>query len=183
MNLKEVGDIFAEIFYFKGLENRDDYYQEFIYFFGEREILYKIETLYNESGVEGIGKLFTLKTKKWVELAYLEEKIKELERLEKTVSIKGIKQNKGDKSRTTNTNNTNEVIPFDIKESIENEKNRNVIYETEVIIDNFTIVFIFVYTDFSKEKIDYFLKKFKNYSEYRYIIYKDIINMITLQVY
>ena len=183
MKLKEISNLFNEIDYFKGIYNKDDYFQEFIYLYGERELLMKVEALYNTGGVSSVGKLFTLKTNKWVELSSIDNKIKTIEITDKTVTNTGTKINKGGKTRQTNSNNTNEVIPFDVVESIQNEKDINTIEEVESNSDDLTTENKVVYSGFSKEKIDYFIKKFENYSEYRYTIYSDIINMLTLQIY
>lgn len=183
MKLKEINNLFNEIDYFNGIDNKDDYFQEFIYLFGERDLLSKVETIYNEAGVVGIGKLFNLKTKKWIEFSTLDDKIKALETTDRTVLTTGTKSNSGGKTRQTNSNNTNEVTPFDVVESIQNEKDTNTIEEFESNTDDLTTENKIVYSGFSKEKIDYFIKKFENYSEYRYTIYNDIINMLTLQIY
>ena len=183
MKLKEINNLFNEIDYFKGIDNKDDYFQEFIYLFGERDLLLKVETLYIEKGVTGVGKLFNLKTKKWIEFSTLDEKINELEKTDRTVLTTGTKTNTGGKTRQTNSNNTNEVTPFDVVESIQNEKDTNTIEEVESNTDDLTTENKTVYSGFSKEKIGYFIKKFENYSEYRYTIYNDIINMLTLQIY
>lgn len=183
MKLKEINNLFNEIDYFNGIENREDYYQEFIYLFGERDLLSKVETLYIEEGVTAVGRLFSLKSKKWIEIIALDEKIKTLESSDRTVLTTGTKTNTGGRTRQTNTNNINEVIPFDVTESIQNEKDTNNIEEVESNSDDLSIENKTVYSGFSKEKIDYFIKEFKNYREYRYTIYKDIVNMLTLQLY
>lgn len=183
MKLKEINNLFNEIEYFKGVENKDDYYQEFIYLFGDRELLSKIEMLYNEQGVSSVGKLFNLKTKKWIELSQLNAKIQTIELTDKTVTNTGTQTNRGGKTRKTNTNNVNEITPFDVDESLENEKNINVLDETESNNDDLTTENKTVYSGFSKEQIDYFLNKFEKYNEYRYLIYTDIVNMLTLQIY
>ena len=183
MKLKEINNLFNEIQYFNGIEKADDYYQEFIYLFGDRDLLSKVETLYTEKGVSGVGKLFSLKTKKWIELSNIDEKINELENSDRTVLTTGTKNNTGGKTRQTNSSNTNEVIPFDVKESVENEKDTNTIEEVESNTDDLTTENKVVYSGFSKEKIDYFINKFENYREYRYTIYRYIINMLTLQIY
>ena len=183
MKLKEIDNLFNEINYFNGIENRDDYYNEFLYLFGERDLLNKVENIFLEHGPRGVGKLFILKTKKWIEFSTLETKINELETVERTVTTTGKKVNNGGKTRKTNTNNTSEVIPFDVVESVENEINENSVDEIETNNDDLTSDNKTVYTGFSKEKIDYFINKFENYSEYRYLIYNEIINMLTLQIY
>ena len=183
MKLKEIDNLFNEINYFNGIENRDDYYNEFLYLFGERDLLNKVENIFLEHGSSGVGKLFILKTKKWIEFSTLETKINELETVERTVTTTGKKVNSGGKTRKTNTNNTSEVIPFDVVGSVENEINENSVDESETNNDDLTSDNKTVYTGFSKEKIDYFINKFENYSEYRYLIYNEIINMLTLQLY
>lgn len=183
MKLKEITNLFNEIEYFKGIAEREHYYREFIYVFGERDLLMKVENLFNTEGVASVGKLFTLKTKKWVELSLIDEKIKTIELSDKTVTNTGTKINKGGKTRKTNTNNVNEITPFDVDESLENEKNVNVLDEIESNNDDLTTENKTIYSGFSKEQIDYFLNKFDNYGEYRYLIYKDIVNMLTLQIY
>ena len=183
MKLKEINNLFNEIDYFKGMDNKEDYNEEFLYLYGERDLLSKVETLYTEKGTPGVGKLFSLKTKKWIELSTLDEKINALEATDRTVLTTGTKTNTGGRTRQTNSNNTNEVTPFDVVESIQNEKDTNTIEEVESNSDDLTTENKIVYSGFSKEKIDYFIKKFKNYSEYRYKIYNDIINMLTLQIY
>ena len=183
MKLKEINNLFNEIEYFKGIDNKDDYFQEFIYLFGERDLLLKVETLYAEKGVAGVGKLFSLKTKKWIDFSTLDEKIKTLETTDRTVLTTGTKTNIGGKTRQSKSNNTNEVIPFDVVESVQNEKDTNTIEELESNTDDLNVENKTVYSGFSKEKIDYFIRKFEKYSEYRYKIYNDIINMLTLQIY
>ena len=183
MKMKEINNLFNHIQYFMGVNNREEYYNEFIYLFGERELLSKVETLYIEQGVDGVGKLFNLKTKKWIEFSTLDDKINVLETTDRTVLTTGTKTNTGGKTRQTNSNNTNEIIPFDEDVSVENEKDTNTIEEVESNSDDLTTKNVIVYSGFSKEKIDYFIKKFENYREYRYTIYSDIINMMTLQIY
>ena len=183
MKLKEINNLFNEIGYFKSIENKEDYYQEFIYLFGERDLLNKVETLYNDKGVTAVGKLFNLKTKKWIEILSLDEKINTLINSEKTVLNTGTKKNEGGRTRQTNSNNTNEVTPFDIVESIEDGKNTNTTSETESNTDDLTTENKIVYSGFSKEQINYMINKFENYKEYRYTIYNDIVNMLTLQIY
>ena len=183
MKLKEINNLFAEIPFFTSFNNRNDYYNEFLYLFGERVLLKKVENIFIEQGTKGVGKLFNLKTKKWIEFSVLETKINELEISDTTVTTKGTKVNSGGKTRKTNTNNTSEVVPFDVVESIENEVNENIVDEIETNKDDLTTDNKTIYTGFSKEKIDYFINKFENYSEYRYLIYNEIINMLTLQLY
>ena len=183
MKLIEINNLFDEITFFKDIKNKEDYYQEFIYLFGEREILSKIETLYINHGVNSVGKLFNLKTNKWIELSQLNDKIKTIELTDKTVTTTGSQINKGDKTRKTNTNDVNEITPFDVDVSIENEKNVNVLDEIESNTDDLTTENKVIYSGFSKEQTEYFLNKFEKYIEYRYLIYTDIVNMLTLQIY
>ena len=187
MKLKELEtdnkNLFDEIDYFKMLEDTNPYFQEFIFLYGERDLISKVELLFNETGLSGVGSLFTLKTDKWNDVKLIDDKITELENTDRTVINTGSKVNKGDKTRVSNTNNVNEVIPFDVEESFENEKNLNNLDEIENSTDDLSTENKAIYTGFSKDKINYFQNRFMNYIEYRCLIYEDIINMITLQLY
>ena len=183
MKLKEINNLFNEIDYFKGFENKEDYYQEFIFLFGERDLLTKVENLYNTRGSSSIGALFNLHSPKWIELVTLNVKIKSIGLSDKTVTTTGTKSNKGDKTRKSNTNNVNEITPFDVDESLENEKNVNVLDEVESNSDDLTTENKVIYSGFSKEQLDYFQNKFETKKDYRCLIYEDITNMLTLQLY
>ena len=187
MKLKELKEesknLFDEIDFFKGLGNTKPYYIEFIYLYGERDLINKIETIFNDSGLHGVGELFTLKTEKWLDLKLTVDKIKTIENTDKTVINTGTKVNQGDRTRQTNTQDVNKVTPFDVAESIENEQSSNILNESENSTDNLTIENKSIYTGFSKEKVDYFLERFKTYIEYRKLVYSDIVNMLTLQLY
>lgn len=187
MKLKELREdsknLFDEIDFFKGLENTNHYYTEFIYLYGERELINKVETIFNDRGLRGIGELFTLNTEKWLDFKLTIDKIKTLENTDRTVINTGSKINTGDKTRQTSTQDVNKVTPFDVDESIENEQSSNILNENENSTDNLTTEHKAIYTGFSKEKVEYFLKRFKTYTEYRKLIYSDIVNMLTLQIY
>ena len=187
MKLKELEtdnkNLFDEIDYFKMLEDTDPYYQEFIYLYGERDLISKVELLFNETGLSGVGSLFTLKTDKWNDVKLIGDKIKTLENTDRTVINTGAKVNKGDRTKQTNSHDANQVTPFDVKESIENEQNNNTLDEVENSTDDLTTENKSVYTGFSRDKVNYFLNRFKSYIEYRRLIYNDIVNMLTLQIY
>lgn len=176
-------NLFDKIDYFKALGDPTPYYQEFIFLYGERELISKVETDFTENGLTNIGGLFTLKTSKWNDFKLIDDKIKDIETTDRKVVNTGTQLNTGDKTRKSNTSNVNEVTPFDISDSIENEQNSNNLDESENSKDNSTTENTTLYTGFSKDKIDYFLNRFKNYEEYRRLIYIDIINVLTLQVY
>lgn len=187
MKLKDLktddGNLFDEIDFFKGLGDTTSYYEEFIYLYGERDLINKVELMFTEIGLTSVGGLFTLKTEKWTDLQLIDDKIKDIENTDRTVVNTGSRVNKGDKTRQLNTNNVNEVIPFDVIESFENEKNLNNSDEVENSTDDLTTENKSVYTGFSRDKINYFLNRFNRYTEYRRLIYADIVDMITLQLY
>ena len=189
MLLKELksksGDknLFDFIDFFNEIPDTKPYYNEFIFLYGERDLISKVELIFNETGLSGVGSLFTLKNDKWNDVKLIDDKITELENTDRTVINTGSKVNKGDKTRKSNTNNINEVIPFDVEESFENEKNLNNLDEIENSTDDLSTENKAIYTGFSRDKIDYLQNRFMNYMEYRYLIYEDIVNMITLQLY
>lgn len=176
-------NLFDTIDYFKALGDTAPYYQEFIFLYGERELISKVEDDFTKNGLTNIGSLFTLKTSKWNDFKLIDDKIKDMETTDRKVVNTGTQLNTGDKTRKSNTNNVSEVTPFDVPDSIENDQNTNTIDETENNKDNSSTENTTLYTGFSKDKIRYFLNRFKNYDEYRRLIYIDIINVLTLQVY
>lgn len=187
MKLKELNveskNLFDEIDFFKGMGDTNPYYTEFIYLYGERDLINKVETIFNDKGLPGVGELFTLKTEKWLDLKLTVDKIKTIENTDRTVINTGTKVNQGDRTRQTNTQDVNKVTPFDVVESIENEQSNNTLNESENSTDNLTTENKSIYTGFSKEKVKYFLERFKTYTEYRKLVYNDIVNMLTLQLY
>lgn len=176
-------DLFDEIEFFKTLENRKAYFNEFKFLYGERDLLSKVEDLYNEQGLQGVGSLFVLNTDKWNDYKLILSKINDIESSDKTVTISGSKTGQGGKIRKSNTKNNNSVIPFDVSNSIENEQNSNNLDETETNNDSQTVENKTVYSGYDKDKINHFLNRFKNYPEYRKFIYSDIVNMLASQIY
>lgn len=176
-------NLFDEIEFFKTLDNRKSYFNEFIFLYGERDLLSKVVDLYNKQGLQGIGSLFVLKTDKWNDYKLILSKVKEIESSDKTVTITGSKIGQGGKIRKSNTKNNSSVVPFDISDSINNEQNSNNLDETETNNDSQTVENKTVYNGYDKDKIDHFLSRFKNYTEYRKFIYSDIVNMLALQIY
>lgn len=176
-------NLFDTIDFFKTIGNTSAYYQEFIYLYGDRDLISKVETDFTENGLTNVGLLFTLKTDKWTNLKSLDDKIKELETTDTKVVNTGTQLNTGDKTRKSNTSNVNEVTPFDVVESFENEQNSNNLDETENSTDNLTTENTKLYSGFSKERMNYFINRFKNYEEYRRLIYIDIVDMLSLQLY
>lgn len=176
-------NLFDKIDYFKALGDTKSYYQEFIYLYGDRDLISKVENDFTENGLASIGGLFTLKTSKWNDFKLIDDKIKDIETTDRKVTNTGTVLNTGDKTRKSNTSNVDEVTPFDVPDSVENNQTTNTIDETENNKDNSSTENTTLYTGFSKDKINYFLNRFKNYEEYRRLIYKDIVNMLTLQLY
>ena len=176
-------NLFDTIDYFKALGDTTPYYQEFIYLYGDRDLVSKVENDFTENGLANIGALFTLKTSKWNDFKLIDDKIKDIENTDRKVVNTGTRLNTGDKTRKSNTSNVNEVTPFDVPDSIENDQNSSNLDETENSKDNLSTENTTFYTGFTKDKIAYFLNRFKNYEEYRRLIYIDIVNMLTLQLY
>lgn len=176
-------NLFDEIEFFKSLDNRKSYFNEFIFLYGERDLLSKVVDLYNKQGLQGVGSLFVLNTDKWNDYKLILSKVSEIESSDKTVTITGSKTGQGGKIRKSNTKNNASVIPFDVSDSIENEQNSNNLDETETNNDSQTVENKTVYRGYDKDKITYFLNRFKNYTEYRKFIYSDIVNILALQIY
>ena len=100
------------ISFFDDIVDTKPYFIELAFKYGERELLTKVEDLYLDSGLGGIGKVFDLKRYEWEQLEMLSEKIVEDGLLETTVTKTTDKTDTVEKSGS----NTSEVSDDDFIE-------------------------------------------------------------------
>lgn len=175
------------ISFFDGITDTKPYFMELIHLYGNRNLLTAIEELFKVDGLGSIGLIFDLKRNDWQDLENVSNIIKETALTETNIIT-----NKNDNSTLTKDNevtgtdnNTDYIIPFDIdieQEQSKTNKNNN-ISTTENINNENTGKTERVYKGFDKERINTLIKLFKTHPNYRYEIYKDIVNMLCLQVY
>lgn len=183
----EEHNLFDFISFFDGMSDTKPYFTELTYLYGNRVLLPAIEELFNADGLGPIGLIFDLKSEEWGELENIANIIKENVTTETTIVT-----NKNDISTmsknsdvTNNDDNKDYIIPFDENTEYEQSKsskenniitNENINNENEGITEK-------IYQGFNRERINLLIRIFKTYPNYRCEIYKDIVNMLCLQVY
>ena len=191
MRLKELKNkeynLFDFITFFDGIPDTKPYFTELIYLYGNRTLLPAIEDLFKTDGLSSIGLIFDLKKQEWGDLENISNIIKENITTETKIIT-----NKNDNSAmsknsnvSNNDNNKDYIIPFDEDAEFEQSKtskenniitNENINNENEGRKET-------IYQGFNRYRINLLNRMFKKYPNYRYEIYKDIVNMLCLQVY
>jgi len=191
MKLKELKNneynLLDFISFFDGISDTKPYFTELSYLYGNRTLLPAIEELFKADGLGSIGLIFDLKRIEWMNLENISNIIKENVTTETTVIT-----NKNDTSTvnknsnvTNNDDNKDYIIPFDENNEYEQSKTskENTIISDENINNENNGKIETTYQGFNKDRINYLIRIFKTYPNYRYEIYKDIVNMLCLQVY
>ena len=191
MRLKELKNdeynLFDFISFFDGIPDTKPYFTELTYLYGNRTLLPAIEELFKADGLGSLGLIFDLKSQEWGELENISNIIKENVTMETTIIT-----NKNDASImsknsnvSNNDNNKDYIIPFDENEEYEQSKTtkENSIISNENINNENEGTTETTYQGFNKDRINLLIRIFKTYPNYRYEIYKDIVNMLCLQVY
>lgn len=191
MKLKELKNdehnLFDFISFFDGIPDTKPYFTELTYLYGNRVLLPAIEELLKADGLGSIGLIFDLKSQEWGDLENISNIIKENVTMETTIIT-----NKNDASImsknsnvSNNDNNKDYIIPFDENEEYEQSKTskENSIISNENINNENEGTTETTYQGFNKDRINLLIRIFKRYPNYRYEIYKDIVNMLCLQVY
>lgn len=191
MKLKNIRDdsinLLDAISYFDNIEDTKPYYNELMYLYGNRELLPYIEDLYINEGINGVGMLFDLKKGEWENLENISSVITENVLTDKKVITTIWNTGNVNKTGTRNQeNNTNDyVVPYDEEEETKQSNNINTdsYNDSEDVTTNDKGNTEVLYTGYDKDKLDYLTNLFKNYPDYRYKVYQDIVNMLCLQIY
>ena len=191
MKLKEMKNsefnLLDGISFFDGMPNTSSYFNELMYLYGNRTIVQAVEELFILEGVLSVGRLFDLKSLEWEDLQNLSNVINEDISTSRTVTVNKTNQANTQKTGSTIQENENKeyVVPFDEVEDYKQGGNtRSDQYDnTETLASDDEGTTETVYSGFSKEKIEYLTMMFKNYPNFRYKIYGDIVSMLCLQVY
>lgn len=192
MLLKELksksGDknLFDFIDYFNEIPDTMPYYNEFILKYGNKQLIQAIEELNFVDGLGAIGSIFILKSEDWKNTKTIDDKIKQLSIDDRKVITTNEDTGNVTKDRVNNENrnNTENVIPYDTDSELKiNSRNDiNSYNDNETLEDIRTGKKETVYTGYDRNKL-YYLERFKTQTNYRYIIYDEIVNMLCLQIY
>lgn len=191
MKLKELKNdehnLLDFISFFNRIPNSKPYFIELTYLYGNRTLLPAIEELFKADGLGSVGLIFDLKSKEWADLENISNIIKENVTQETTIITN--KNNTSTLNKNSNAsnndNNKDYIIAFDDNNEYEQSKTskENTIISSENVNNKNDEKAEKTYKGFNKDRIDYLVEIFKTYPNYRYEIYKDIVNMLCLQVY
>lgn len=192
MLLKELksksGDnnLFDFIDYFNEISDTKPYYTEFILKYGNKQLIQAIAELNDVDGLGAIGSIFILKSEDWKDKESLNDKIKQLSFDDRKVTTTNEDTGniKKDRINSENRNNTENVVPYDSDSELKTNTRNDVnsYNDNETLEDIRTGKKETVYTGYDRNRL-YYLERFKNQPEYRYIIYDEIVDMLCLQIY
>ena len=191
MKLKDLKNeeynLFDFISFFDGMSDTKPYFTELTYLYGNRILLPAIEELFKADGLASLGLIFDLKSEEWGELENISNIIKENVTKETTIvtSKNDISTMSKNSDVTNNDDNKDYIIPFDENTEYEQSKTskENNIITSENINNEKEGITEKTYQGFNRERINLLIRIFKTYPNYRCEIYKDIVNMLCLQVY
>lgn len=175
------------ISFFDGMSDTKPYFRELTYLYGNRTLLPAIEELFKAEGLSAVGSIFDLKSQEWGDLENISNIIKENITTETSIIVSKNDTATISKSSNASTsdNDKDYIIPFDENNEYEQSGRykENTITSNENVSNENKGQTEKIYKGFNKERINALINIFKTYPNYRYEIYRDIANMLCLQVY
>lgn len=174
------------ITFFDSIVDTEPYFAELTFKFGERELLSKIEDLFLDSGLGGIGMGFDLKSNDWRQLENISEKaidgmgesttVKTKERLD-TIDKEG--------TNSSDVLDDDFIVAYD--EEIDTKQSgrskTNVVQNTESLTNGETGTDTTVSSGYDRNRMNYIMRLFKYYPNYRLEIYNDIVDTLCVKGY
>ena len=174
------------ITFFDSMVDTEPYFTELTFKFGERELLTKVEDLFLDSGLGGVGMGFDLKSNDWNQLEIISEKvvdgmvesttIKTKERLD-TIDKEG--------ANSSDILDDDFIVAYD--EEIDTKQSgsskTNVAENTESLTNEESGTDTTTTTGFDRNRMNYIMRLFKYYPNYRMEIYDDIVDILCVKGY
>lgn len=191
MKLKDLKDdehnILDFISFFDNIADTQPYFVELTFKYGERELLSKVENLFLDSGLGGIGMVFDLKRYEWTQLELLSEKLLNDGMLETTVTKTIDKTDTVDKTGTNSSDISDNDFIVAYDEDVDTKQSGSTKSDTVETIENLTNeetgTETTIVSGYDKNRIEFIMKMFKEYPNYRIEIYKDIVDILCVKVY
>lgn len=175
------------ISFFDDIVDTKPYFIELTFKYGERELLTKVEDLFLDSGLGGVGMVFDLKRYEWEQLEMLSEKIVEDGLLETTVTKTTDKTDTVEKSgsNTSEVSDDDFIVAYD--EDVDTKQSgsfkSDIVETTENLKNDVTGTDTTVTAGYDKNRIEFIMKVFKEYPNYRLEIYNDIVENLCIKGY
>ena len=191
MKLKDLKDdefnILDFISFFDDIVDTKPYFTELTFKYGERELLSKVEDLFLDSGLGGIGMIFDLKRYEWEQLEMLSEKLV-ADGLTETTTVKTTERlDTVDKSGTNSSDVSDDDFIVAYDEDVDTKQSgsskSDTVESTENLTNEETGTDTTVTTGYDKNRIEFIIKVFKEYPNYRLEIYNDIVDNLCIKGY
>lgn len=174
------------ITFFDDIPDTEPYFAEMVLKFGERELLSKVEDSFLVSGLGGIGMGFDLKSDDWKQLEIISEKAIDGMVESTTVTTKE-RLDTIDKAGT----NSSDVLDDDFVVAYDEETDtkqsgsskRNVTENTESLTNEESGTDTTTTTGYERNRMNYIMRLFKHYPNYRLEIYNDIVDNLCIKGY
>lgn len=175
------------ITFFDDIPDTDPYFAELTLKFGERELLTKVEDLFLDSGLGGIGMGFDLKSHEWEQVQTLSETLV-TDGLTETTTVKTKeKTDMVDKSGTNSSDVLDDDFIVAYDEEIDTKQSgrskTNVAENTESLTNSETGTDTTVTTGYDRNRMNYIMRLFRYYPNYRLKIYTDIVDTLCVKGY
>lgn len=175
------------ITYFDSMADTKPYFTELSFKFGERELLTKVEELFLDSGLGGIGMAFDLKSDEWEQLELLSKESIEGGMTETKVT-KDIDSTDTVDRAGTNTKNVLDddyVVAYD--EEVDTKQSgstkTDIVESEELLSDRKLATDTTVTSGYDRSRMSYIMRLFRYYPDYRTKIYTDIVDTLCVKGY
>ena len=191
MKLKDLKDdeynVLDFISFFDDIVDTKPYFTELSFKFGERELLSKVEDLFLDSGLGGIGMIFDLKRYEWEQLEMLSEKLVEDGMLETTVTKTTDRTDTVEKSGTNISDGSDDDFIVAYDEDVDTKQSgsskSDTVETTENLTNEETGTDTTVLSGYDEKRIEFIMNVFKDYPNYRLEIYDDIVDNLCIKGY
>ena len=191
MKLKDLKDdefnILDFISFFDDIVDTKPYFIELTFKYGERKLLTKVEDLFLDSGLGGIGMIFDLKRYEWEQIENISKKLVDDGLLETTVTKTTDKTDTVEKSGSniSDVSDDDFIVAYDEDEDTKQSgsSKSDTVETTENLSNKETGTDTTVTTGYDRNRIDYIMSIFKEYPNYRLEIYNDIVDNLCIKGY
>lgn len=173
--------------FFDFVRDTKPYFAELSFMYGERELITKVEDLFLDSGLGGIGMVFDLKRSEWEQLETMSKKLVDDGMLETTITKTTDRTNSTDRtgSNSTDVSDDDYIVTYD--ENVDTKQSgtvkSDVVENTETINNEETGTDKTVKTGYDKNRMEFIMTMFKEYPNYRLQIYNDIVEKLCIKGY
>lgn len=175
------------ITFFDDIVDTKPYFVELTFKFGERKLLSKVEDLFLDSGLGGIGMIFDLKRYDWEQLETISKKLVDDGMLERK-TVKTIERlDTVDKSGTNSSDVSDDDFIVAYDEDVDTKQSGSskidTVENTETLTNEETGTDTTILSGYDKNRMEYIRGVFEDYPNYRLEIYNDIVDNLCIKGY